>query len=144
MRSAMPPFPNRDPTALLTPTTIYTVRGGTLIGKESAHHCRKDICKSSSQFKHYHSHRNCQMHNSTKSRSCSKESIGSRRNAWNIGFASRKECGIREGLLQGLDDNANHAAERRTNSHRRHEDSSRHFAPVGYNDQNDPEGRSEC
>jgi len=75
------------------------------------------------------------VHDSAQTCGSSEESVRPGCDAWPVGQACIEERRPGEGLVDVLDEDAYHATESRSHGHRRHEDSRRHFAAKGYNDE---------
>lgn len=81
------------------------------------------------------------MHDAAESCCGTKESIGTRSDAWYVGLASSEEFRMRKRFVERLDQDTNHPPERSPNCHGRYEYTGRYLATIGYDDK---KGSHDC
>ena len=93
-------------------------------------HGGKDVVESTSKLKHDDHHGNSDVHDTTQRSSSSEQSIRARCNTGLVWLACREEDASRVGFVNSLDNDSHHSSKRRSDGHRRNEDTSRDLASI--------------
>ena len=83
------------------------------------------------------------MHDAAQCCACAEEGVSAGRDAGDVRGAGGEEGGVGETLVQGLDEDADHATEGGADGHAGDEDAGGDFAAVGDDDEEDTERRRE-